>query len=297
MAGHDLDSEESQKRAPKARESAVCSGEKQNEDAQTSLIGNAPGSSQLPSLHSSICTNLHGEERPTQKSPPSRKNPLENPLTNRNTSTSENGSWERAGHDQIRRYPTRQRAQKSKYLNDFIKKLENPEDHVALSLNRSTELAVKIEFPLNGGLGRTYHLGAHPGACSSLPTQAAAHLGACSGRPTHAHPQTHVTTTSRTTEAPTVSDARQDACEARPKHDTSVFLTPSRVNKTNKACINEPKNGVIPTTLKVYSWFDEHKHNNHELGLSAQQVETLVSQEKVVTNGESLQQPEPLVED
>ncbi len=60
LAGHDAGSEVSQGGASRAQNQLVGSGEKQNLDARTSLVGNAPSSSQIPSLPSSVKVELHG---------------------------------------------------------------------------------------------------------------------------------------------------------------------------------------------------------------------------------------------
>ncbi len=66
---------------------------------------------------------------------------------------------------------------------------------------------------------------------------------------------------------------------------------------TNKANINEAKNGVVSTTLKVYSWFDEGEPGTATPGLTEQQVKTLVEAGKVAINRTNLHEPNILLED
>ena len=55
-----------------------------------------------------------------------------------------------------------------------------------------------------------------------------------------------------------------------------------------KGNINESKNGVILTTLKVYDWFDEGEQRQEGSGLTEQQLIALVTAGKVATNLEEL---------
>ena len=78
------------------------------------------------------------------------------------------------------------------------------------------------------------------------------------------------------------------------ENQTDPTQSPSKMAKAN---VNEPKKGVIPTTLKVYGWFDEGEQRQHGPGLTEQQLSALVTAGKVATNRDLLREPEILLEE
>ncbi len=176
-----------------------------------------------------------------------------------------NSSGERPNQENTRRYPVRKRTRNNQYLNDFVKKLQHPENHVIEILAKHSQISVKQ----NGG---------------SSPNSLDSAVAIMLPLPTQTHPENWSELSSST--EPDASDTKS--------RNVMAHGSPPEVNKAD---INEARNGVVPTTLKVYSWFDEGKPRPTRPGLTEQQVKTLVEAGKVATNRTNLHEPDIPLED
>ena len=82
---------------------------------------------------------------------------------------SRNSSAEHCRQAVPRRYPARKRTQNNRFLTDFIKKLQHPEDHVVQILSRHPEQGVKQDIDIHpsriffqGETQATLETAAHP---------------------------------------------------------------------------------------------------------------------------------------